>query len=442
MGRKRSDYVCPKCGKTGSLEQKPTSYDRNGNPRRPYRYVVHFEKGNRPRCYIENILRKQEDVEYLKQTLISDEELQDLLNSTIDAMPIIAGYNLTLEQLDTLSPTQKQEYLNLRDRYVSTKTENKNKDKILRIEQQKFRKLSGIKTEEEKLKVSTPKPPREYGGESKTRDRLLQLSREFQVVGKHLSKPPWQDSLVGHYQIQVSKQFSILSKLTSKLAKLGYYFRPATQEIDQNQCESFDKWYQERIKPLYMIFDAIDLQLGLEIKYFFKSHQNNLNSKKYKILERVLDLKSQFKLILDVLIADVTQLKYLADERYAMLFTDWLKVARDRYTQGIHASAALNPMLTNKTIMRLKVLNQDKIDEAVNQAREPPRPKLAVLKIPIKRELTSKQVKNYTAPEGPLFRDLTNVLKGQKAAMKLGLIKENIQIDDLLLNAIFLNRSF
>jgi len=185
------------------------------------------------------------------------------------------------------------------------------------------------------------------------------------------------------------------------------------------------------------------LQLGLEIKYFFKPPRlNNLNNKKYKILESVLDLKSQFKLILDVLIADATQLKYLADERFSMLFTDWLKAARDRYTQGIHASAALNPMLTNKTIMRLKVLNQDKIDEAVKQAKEPPKPKYAVLKIQIKRELTPKQVKNYTAPKGPLFRDLINVLKGQRAAMKLGLIKENKQIDDLLLNAIFLNLSF
>jgi hypothetical protein len=443
VGRKRSDYICPKCGKTGSLEQKPTSYDRNGNARRSYRYVVHFEKDNRSRCYIENILRKQENVEYLKQTLISDEGLQDLLSFTYDAMPIIAGYNLTPDQLGTLSPAQKQEYLNLRDRYVSTKTKNKNKDKIVRIEQQKLRKLSGIKTDEEKLKVSTIKPPREYWGESNTRDRLLQLSREFQVVGKHLSKPPWEDSLVGHYQIQVSKQFSTLSKQMSKVAKQVYHFRPATPEIDQNQCESFDKWYHERIKPLYMIFDAMGLQLGLEIKYFFKPPRlNNLNSKKYKILERVLDLKSQFKLILDILVADVTQFKYLADERYAMLFTQWLKVARDRYTQAIHASAALNPMLTGISIMRLKVLNQDKIDEAVNQAKVPPEPKSGVLKISIKRELTTKQVKNYTAPKGPLFRDLINLLKGEKAAMQLGLIKENKQINDLLLNATFLNLSF
>src|SRR6266540_247747 len=435
MGRKRSEYVCPKCGKTGSFEEKPTSYDRAKKPRQAYRYVRHSENGKRTTCYIEDILRKQEGKEFLKEISILDEDFNQIKNSTNDTIPFLKKYNLTFEQLKRLSPPEQAEYLDAREKNILVKNE--------RIEYNKLRKLSGIKTKEQSEKISTTLAPREYWVESNTRDRLLQLSREFQVVGKHLSKPPWQDSLVGHYQIKVSKQFSTLSKQMSKVAKQVYHFRPATPEIDQSQCESFDKWYHERIKPLYMIFDAMGLQLGLEIKYFFKPPRlNNLNNKKYKILESVLDLKSQFKLILDVLIADATQLKYLADERFSMLFTDWLKAARDRYTQGIHASAALNPMLTNKTIMRLKVLNQDKIDEAVKQAKEPPKPKYAVLKIQIKRELTPKQVKNYTAPKGPLFRDLINVLKGQRAAMKLGLIKENKQIDDLLLNAIFLNLSF
>jgi hypothetical protein len=230
----------------------------------------------------------------------------------------------------------------------------------------------------------------------------------------------------------------------NKMAKLAYYFRPSTPDIDDKMHESYNNWYEKGIKPMYMILEAIGLQLGLRTKGADKSPKqpNNLNSERYKISEKLVDLKYQFELIIDIIIAAVTQIKYVTDERYSNTFTNWLNIAEDRYTQGIHASAALNPTLTNKTIMRLKVLNQDKIDEAVNQAKQPPKPKLAVLKIAVKRELTAKQVKNYTAPKGPLFRDLISVLKGQKAAMQLGLIKENKQINDLLLNATFLNLSF
>lgn len=436
MGRKRSKYICPKCGKTGSFEQKPTSYDSAKKPRQAYRYVRHYENGKRTTCYIEDILRKQEGEEFLKEISISDEDFNQIRNSTNDTIPFLTKYNLTFEQLKKLSPTEQAEYLDGREKNILGKNE--------RIENDKLRKFSGIKTKEQSEKISTTLPPKEYWGESNTRSYLLQVSRELEIVSKYLSKPPWQDPVVRDCQIRVSKQFKKLSEHMNKMAKLAYYFRPSTPDIDDKMHESYNNWYEKGIKPMYMILEAIGLQLGLRTKGADKSPKqpNNLNSERYKISEKPVDLKYQFELIIDIIIAAVTQIKYVTDERYSNTFTNWLNIAEDRYTQGIHASAALNPTLTNKTIMRLKVLNQDKIDEAVNQAKQPPKPKLAVLKIAVKRELTAKQVKNYTAPKGPLFRDLISVLKGQKAAMQLGLIKENKQINDLLLNATFLNLSF
>ena len=50
MGRRRSDYICPKCGEQGSLEKNP------------YRRVIHYNSvtGKRERHYVEKILNDRQ----------------------------------------------------------------------------------------------------------------------------------------------------------------------------------------------------------------------------------------------------------------------------------------------------------------------------------------------------------------------------------------------
>ena len=71
MGRRRSNYICPKCGKQGYLEKNP------------YRRVIHYNSvtGERDRHYVEKILnnRQKEQLfnEYkIKFSKMSPTELQ------------------------------------------------------------------------------------------------------------------------------------------------------------------------------------------------------------------------------------------------------------------------------------------------------------------------------------------------------------------------------
>ena len=63
MGRKRSDYICPKCQKTGSLGRNRS---RNGDYKtglyNEYWVVYHYDSQTKKNshCYIDNIIREKE----------------------------------------------------------------------------------------------------------------------------------------------------------------------------------------------------------------------------------------------------------------------------------------------------------------------------------------------------------------------------------------------
>lgn len=54
MGRKKSNYICPKCGKPGYLSDTPSKYGI-------HRRVIHYDHktGNQPSCYIDKVLEKR-----------------------------------------------------------------------------------------------------------------------------------------------------------------------------------------------------------------------------------------------------------------------------------------------------------------------------------------------------------------------------------------------
>ena len=84
MGRPRSNYICPKCGKQGYLEKNPT---RNGDypnaKTRRYSRVVHYDSitQKKKRCYVENIIWNLENKELLLERKKEIEQYSRLIHN-------------------------------------------------------------------------------------------------------------------------------------------------------------------------------------------------------------------------------------------------------------------------------------------------------------------------------------------------------------------------
>lgn len=78
MGRPRSKYICPKCGKQGYLENNST---RNGDypnaKTRKYKRVVHYNHATKKRnlCYVNYILW---EMEHKKEILALKKKLEEM----------------------------------------------------------------------------------------------------------------------------------------------------------------------------------------------------------------------------------------------------------------------------------------------------------------------------------------------------------------------------
>ena len=62
MGRKRSDFICLKCGKQGSLRRKQIKNKAYPELMYPYRYIEHYDSVTRKKstCYVEKLMDNRE----------------------------------------------------------------------------------------------------------------------------------------------------------------------------------------------------------------------------------------------------------------------------------------------------------------------------------------------------------------------------------------------
>lgn len=108
MGRPRSNYICPKCGKQGYKEKNAT---RNGNyPNSKYRKywrVVHYDSFTKKKsfCHVNHIILKNEER--------------------------IHEYKKKLEQLAITSPTEFQEHILKKEQNNKLIRNNMKEEKII-----------------------------------------------------------------------------------------------------------------------------------------------------------------------------------------------------------------------------------------------------------------------------------------------------------------------
>lgn len=125
LGRPRSDYICPKCGKQGSLGRNST---RNGDYRnsRMHKYlrVTHFDPITRkrtPSCYVNDIIKKNIIEDYKEHQfgdlLLSLFRMEERFRKTYERFERVAEkvktYPLTPREDRKLSLIVRQYYLDI-----------------------------------------------------------------------------------------------------------------------------------------------------------------------------------------------------------------------------------------------------------------------------------------------------------------------------------------
>ena len=154
----------------------------------------------------------------LAQT-IEDERFQELLESTIDAMPIIAEHHLTHEQISKLSPAEKQQYRDIRAQlYSEQKATISHGQTNFEIQMEN----EGLKSDEESNKKSTIIPPKGVWGVSDT-----------------------------YYYIKgVAERFDTISKYLQDIAKQVYVFK-LEKELDKEVLALLESYHDERMLPIW-----------------------------------------------------------------------------------------------------------------------------------------------------------------------------------------------
>ncbi len=114
---------------------------------------------------------------------MDDAELQRRIDSSTDNMPYIAKRKLTYTQIQTLSPSEKQQYAELRKQYIS---EQKQALHVADEDHNELLSLAGIKSKEETDRKSTQLPPKQLWGKSDTYEFLLTEAEGLESVVKYL----------------------------------------------------------------------------------------------------------------------------------------------------------------------------------------------------------------------------------------------------------------
>ena len=178
MGRKRSEFVCPKCNKFGYLVESPT---RNGdylNARtRRYKYVVHYDSVTKKRmkCYVNNISpgielnKKNEETSDFSGTTSTDDVYEKPLELDLDNC-----YKITEIEYRKLSKEEKLKALqhipHFDKEYHSRIVEKK-------LMMEKICKESNISIPN--LVNSATISPVKYHGISKTHEQIGLLAQDF-----------------------------------------------------------------------------------------------------------------------------------------------------------------------------------------------------------------------------------------------------------------------
>ena len=150
---------------------------------------------------------------------IDDDRLQELLDDTIDAMPVIAQYRLTHEQLNKLSKAEKQQYRDIRARLCS---EQKATISHIQTNFEIQMENEGLKSDEESNKKSTIIPPKGLWGVSDT-----------------------------YYYIKgVAERFDTISKYLQDIAKQVYVFK-LEKTLDQEVLKLLESYHDERMIPIW-----------------------------------------------------------------------------------------------------------------------------------------------------------------------------------------------
>ena len=114
---------------------------------------------------------------------IEDQQLKDYLDSSTDFMPLIAKRKLTYGQIMKLSPSEKEQYAELRKKEISNQ---KTSLHIADEDLSELLDLAGIKSKEEKDRKSTAIPPKGIWGKSDTYEFLLSEAEALECVVKYL----------------------------------------------------------------------------------------------------------------------------------------------------------------------------------------------------------------------------------------------------------------
>lgn len=163
---------------------------------------------------------------------IESERLRKLLAQTNDTMPIIAQYDLDVDQILLLSDTEQEQYRDLRE------------DKILHAKH-------GIHTIDSGFKSKMI----ECG--------LLSDDEENKESTKIPSKGFWGDSEYYRYNFMLGDYFDSLGKYFHDYAKTIYVFKPSP-EINKEALALLQKWLENRGIPL-SVMALIQAKDGMNI---------------------------------------------------------------------------------------------------------------------------------------------------------------------------------
>ncbi|MGB9168028.1 MAG: hypothetical protein WCB31_03780 [Nitrososphaeraceae archaeon] len=193
MGRRRSEFICPRCQRKGSLE-----YNKG------YRRVIHYNSvtKTRTRCYVEKIIN---DEEIKKQTRefekkfseMSPIEVQDRYKELIKLQP----HNRN-EKNEMKAELEALEYISLK--------------RNLRIARYR--------------KQSAEVPPKDLWGESSLYNEVKGLAEDYRKIYKHLDR--------------VSKyiyQFKPEKKLSDRLAHRLSIFRKGPVNVQKLLLTPYDR---------------------------------------------------------------------------------------------------------------------------------------------------------------------------------------------------------
>ena len=173
--------------------------------------------GRSPQVTLENLTSGIKD---LLQTL-DDERFTELHESTNDTMPEIAEYDLKYDQVNKLSPAERQQYRDIRSKYFSEQKATISHGQT--NFEEKMENL-GLKSDEESNKKSTIIPPKGLWGVSDT-----------------------------YYYIKgVAERFDTISKYLQDIAKQVYVFK-LSKEIDKNALKLLESYHDNRMIPLWEV---------------------------------------------------------------------------------------------------------------------------------------------------------------------------------------------